>query len=103
MRQQPFPLVDDTYYLEGFRLELEKLRKLVRKKRADYGSSIGFHGVKGIMPRIADKFFRLDHLVWDGETPKFESAVDTCRDIAVYALSMAIALEYEANNVGGAD
>ncbi len=95
MRTPFFPLENDEYFLVNFERTAKEIVELVRAKRKDYGSSMGFHGTRGLMPRIADKFFRLDNLVWNAETPKYESAEDTARDMAVYCLAMAVALEYE--------
>jgi len=103
VRTPAFALENDAYYLTMFEREAQDMVALVTSKRKDYGSSMGFHGPKGIVPRIADKFFRLDNLVWSDGKPKFESAIDTCRDLAVYALSLAVALQYEADNVGEAN
>ena len=95
MRQAPFPLDNDEYYLNNFELITREISELIRSKRADYGGSMGYHGVKGLMPRIADKFFRLDHLLWDDAGPNHEKAEDTALDLAVYAISVAVALRWE--------
>lgn len=63
-----------------------------RGKHQDYGSSIGFHGAEGLMPRIADKFFRLNHMVWEGNIPNFESAIDSAEDLVVYVTILAAVL-----------
>lgn len=90
-----FALDNDEYFEKNFARIADDLVKLVLAKRKDYGSSVGFHGTRGIMPRIADKFFRLDNLVWRNNAPRFESAIDTARDLAVYSMMLAMALEYE--------
>lgn len=90
-----FPLTDDAYFEQNFRRIAAELVELVLAKRRDYGSSIGILGGKGIVPRIFDKSYRLKSLLWDGNTPNFESAEDTARDLAVYALMLALDLEYE--------
>ncbi len=101
MRKIPFALADDDYYLSAMKKELDNLLVLITHKRADYGSSIGYHGVKGIMPRLADKFFRLDNGVWDESDMNYESLIDTCVDIASYSLAMAIQMRYTASEPVG--
>ena len=98
MSKPYYPLSDDDFYLSRYAEEARGAVESITGKRADYGSSIGFHGYRGLMPRIADKFFRLNNLVWDGNENKFEGALDTARDLAAYALSMAVALEWELHN-----
>jgi hypothetical protein len=90
----PNPILDnDDAFERRFRSKVTELLEMVLAKRRDYGSSVGFHGTRGIMPRIADKFFRLNNLVWDSHTPKYESAQDSADDLAVYALILSIGLE----------
>ncbi len=77
----------------------QELADQAERKNNDYGASVGFHGAMGLLPRIADKFFRLNTLVWENKVANYESAADTARDLASYAIILAIALEYDnANN-----
>ncbi len=90
-----FVLDDDKAFEAGFRQMANELVELVIRKRRDYGSSVGYHGTRGLLPRIADKFFRLDSLVWKNNAANFESASDTARDLAVYSIMLAMGLEWE--------
>jgi len=99
VRTPYFPLENDDYFLAAIEKELQTQLALIKAKRRDYGSSLGFHGVKGLMPRIADKFFRLDNLVWGDHVPQFESAIDTARDSSIYNSCAVIGLQYEQNQV----
>lgn len=83
------------YLLPQFAKVVKELTEQAEKKNSDYGASVGYHGALGIMPRLADKFFRLDSLVWQQRSANYESAADTARDLASYAIILAIALEYE--------
>lgn len=94
-----FALTDDAYFEQHFRRIATELTELVLAKRRDYGSSVGILGGKGIIPRIFDKTYRLKSLLWDGNRPNFESAEDTARDLAVYALMLALDLEFERLSV----
>ncbi len=97
LRKAPHALANDEFYLSSMQREVDAMMTLITRKRADYGGSIGYHGVKGIMPRVADKFFRLDHGIWDDAQMNHESLIDTCVDLAVYVLSMAVQMRYEAS------
>lgn len=83
------------YYFDAFEKEAIALVANAKRKHRDYGESIGFHGAKGLLPRLSDKFFRVNHIVWDGENPNFESAIDSALDLASYAIGLAVALKYE--------
>ena len=96
-----FVLDDDDAFEAGFRKTANELVELVIRKRHDYGSSVGFHGTRGLLPRIADKFFRLDSLVWKNNAVNFESASDTARDLAVYSIMLAMALEWDSGQSSG--
>lgn len=95
MSKASFPLADDGYFLQHLPRIATELVEQALLKRRDYGSSVGYHGSRGLIPRIADKFFRLDALVWNAHAPNFESAEDTARDLATYAMMLAMVLEYE--------
>lgn len=61
--------------------------RLFARKQADYGPrNIAEMGLGGMITRISDKYYRLRHLVEAKSSPQNESTIDTCRDLAVYAL-----------------
>ena len=82
----------DLNYFEALTAEMNALFK---NKQKDYGSAWKFHGLKGIVVRLGDKFLRLNNLVWEEKNPKNESVRDTLIDLAVYAIMGIISWEEE--------
>lgn len=85
---------EPSYLLPAFAKIAQELAEQAEKKNNDYGQSVGFHGAMGLLPRLADKFFRLNTLVWENKAANYESAADSARDLASYAIILAVALEY---------
>lgn len=96
---------------ERFHALLKELGKLHDRKQQDYGSKDDpFANVRasalwgtpawvGALMRLNDKVVRLQRFARDGELAN-ESAEDSMRDIAVYAL-IALVLYEEATQAGG--
>lgn len=89
---------ETSYLLPAFAKIAQELAEQAEKKNKDYGQSVGFHGAMGLLPRLADKFFRLNTLVWENKAANYESAADTARDLASYAIILAVALEHAERN-----
>lgn len=85
---------------------IEEIKEMRERKGADYGSAEdSFANVRassawgvppwiGVMVRMGDKFTRLQSLVRNGKLAN-ESAEDSIRDIAVYAIIALILFEEE--------
>jgi hypothetical protein len=69
-----------------------KTRQTFFKKNADYGNSWREHGLKGVFIRWADKYKRLNNLLWFGNDAevKDESIGDTIDDAFIYNLMMML-------------
>lgn len=76
----------DSEFIRIFVLAREKFFR----KNADYGNSWREHGLKGVFIRWADKYKRLNQLLWHGNEAhvKDESIADTIDDAFVYNLMM---------------
>jgi hypothetical protein len=69
-----------------------KARQTFFKKNADYGNSWREHGLKGVFIRWADKYKRLNNLLWFGSIAEVEdeSIGDTIDDAFIYNLMMML-------------
>jgi hypothetical protein len=76
---------------------VEEMLVLFDKKGGDYGDSgIVELGVPGLCYQIIQKVSRMKNLVLRKKSPpNFESLEDTCKDLANYALMMALLLRKE--------
>ncbi len=74
---------------------IQRTGEFLAAKDDDYGQGTRRDGVRGVMVRIHDKFGRIVNLLGRGQTPKFESVLDTAQDMVGYGLILvAYALEH---------
>ena len=77
-------------------LILGKAFEVLKRKHADYGTfPVSFMGLRGLIVRLGDKFFRLHNLVWKNGNSgaNNESVRDTLEDTLNYALMGILLLE----------
>ena len=66
-----------------------------KKKEKDYAQSWRLLGSKGTFAPLFFKANRLKALLWDNQTPNFESARDNLIDLITYGLYTLILLDEE--------
>jgi len=73
---------------------LEQIHETYVAKNKAYGNSfdrsIGRYGFVAALVRMEDKLNRLEQLLLNGAKPNDESAIDTCLDLANYAIMTAM-------------
>jgi hypothetical protein len=70
--------------------EMRARADFVARKDAEYGQPIRRHGIYGVVVRIFDKIARFTNLKAGAvETPTFESALDSLKDLGGYSLILA--------------
>ena len=76
---------------------LETIHKTYKEKNTAYGNSfdrsIDRYGFVAALVRMEDKLNRLEQLLLNGKEPNDESAMDTCLDLASYAVMTAMKIE----------
>ncbi len=89
---EPIPYTVTDYVADHYKIALE-IVELLDRKRADYGTeNIKKFGSYGVLVRVSDKVERLINLSKRNDKPNFESVEDTWRDIAGYAILALIEL-----------
>jgi hypothetical protein len=95
------PLTQEEY-LKRFRRIIEVMYETTEAKNNDYAedadalANFNEFGSTGILIRISDKFKRIKNCLWFKKTFRVkETIIDTMIDLAVYAVIMIIAYEYE--------
>lgn len=70
--------------------EMRARAAFVAQKDAEYGQPIRRHGIYGVVVRVFDKIARFTNLKAGAvETPTFESALDSLKDMGGYSLILA--------------
>lgn len=70
--------------------EMRARADFVARKDAEYGQPIRRHGIYGVVVRVFDKIARFTNLKAGAvETPTFESALDSLKDLGGYSLILA--------------
>lgn len=70
--------------------EMKARADFVARKDAEYGQPIRRHGIYGVVVRVFDKIARFTNLKAGAvETPTFESALDSLKDLGGYSLILA--------------
>lgn len=70
--------------------EMRARAEFVARKDAEYGQPIRRHGIYGVVVRVFDKIARFTNLKAGAvETPTFESALDSLKDMGGYSLILA--------------
>ena len=89
---EPIPYTVTDYVADHYKIALE-IVELLDRKRADYGTeNIKKFGSYGVLVRVSDKVERLINLSKRNDKPNFESIEDSWRDIAGYAILALIEL-----------
>lgn len=82
---------------ERHRELLDLIHKTYKEKNTAYGNSfdrsIDRYGFIAALVRMEDKLNRLEQLLLNGKEPNDESAMDTCLDLASYAVMTAMKIE----------
>lgn len=87
---EPIPYTVTDYVADHYKIALE-IVELLDRKRADYGTeNIKKFGSYGVLVRVSDKVERLINL--SGKEPNFEGIEDSWKDIAGYAILALIEL-----------
>lgn len=85
----------------------DEIADMYVKKNKDYGDSFGqthrAYGPVAGLTRITDKVNRLNALLLQYNKPNFESVIDTCKDLAAYALMLGMELmeDNTSSNIPG--
>ena len=71
-------------------LEMDKRCTFIHDKDAEYGQPTRRHGIPGVITRVFDKVCRYTNLkATPGVYPKFESILDSAKDLGGYSLILA--------------
>lgn len=92
MIKQKLKRMTESDILQAMKETFDAAYLTFKRKLGDYGVDVyKASGAIGIIGRMRDKFFRIDNLLRNKESPNYESILDNLEDIAVLATT-ALAL-----------
>lgn len=83
--------------------EIQERASFLADKDLEYGQPTRRHGLYGVVIRVFDKISRYTTLKAGSMTPKFESALDSLKDLGGYSMILAGAFHEEMERVHGLD
>lgn len=94
--EEPIPY---TEIHKTVREEMEARATFLADKDLEYGQPTRRHGLQGVVIRVFDKISRYTTLKAGNMVPKFESTLDSLKDLGGYSMILAGAIQEELDRV----